>query len=84
MSPGRGAIIRGFTPKDVHDSLVVIGALEALAGRLACNAASDAAIAEVRALRNRIRPARGDHPARLVAGRLGQARRRSVSAVARQ
>src|SRR6187200_2459537 len=25
LSPGRGAIVRSFTPKDVHDCLTVIG-----------------------------------------------------------
>jgi DNA-binding GntR family transcriptional regulator len=54
LSPGRGAIIRAFTLKDVRDSLVVIGALESLAGRLVCAEASDAAIAEVRALHDRM------------------------------
>lgn len=50
LAPGRGAIVRRFTPKDVHDSLVVLQELEALAGRLACTHASDEQIAQVRAL----------------------------------
>jgi len=54
LSPGRGAIIRSFTPKDVHDCLTVIGTLEGLAGREACATANDAAIAEVRALHDRM------------------------------
>jgi DNA-binding GntR family transcriptional regulator len=54
LSPGRGAVVRQFTPKDVHDSLVVIADLEALAGRLACANASDAQIREIRDLHNRM------------------------------
>lgn len=50
LAPGRGAIVRRFTPKDVHDSLIVLKELEALAGRLACARASDEQIAQVRAL----------------------------------
>lgn len=50
LAPGRGAIVRRFTPKDVLDSLVVLQELEALAGRLACARAGDGQIAEVRAL----------------------------------
>jgi DNA-binding GntR family transcriptional regulator len=51
---GRGAVVRRFTSKDVHDSLVVMEALEGLAGRLACASATDAEIAEVRALHDRM------------------------------
>jgi DNA-binding GntR family transcriptional regulator len=54
LSPGRGGVVRRFTPKDVQDSLLVIGTLEALAGRLACERASDAEIAAVRALHDRM------------------------------
>lgn len=50
LAPGRGAIVRRFTPKDVRDSLIVLQELEALAGRLACVHASDEQIAQVRAL----------------------------------
>jgi DNA-binding GntR family transcriptional regulator len=50
LSPGRGAVVRRFSSKDVRDSLVVIGDLEALAGRLACHCASDAGIRAVRRL----------------------------------
>ncbi|NVO16296.1 MAG: GntR family transcriptional regulator [Rhodoplanes sp.] len=54
LSPGRGAVVRQFTRKDIHDSLVVIGDLEALAGRLACAQATDQQIREVRDLHDRM------------------------------
>jgi DNA-binding GntR family transcriptional regulator len=54
LSPGRGAVVRRFTPKDIHDSLVVIGDLEGLAGRLACVHASDEQVREVRNLHDRM------------------------------
>lgn len=54
LSPGRGAVVRQFTAKDVHDSLIVLADLEGLAGRLACEHASDDEIREVRALHDRM------------------------------
>lgn len=54
LAPGRGAMVRRFTAKDIHDSLVVIGDLEALAGRLACSHATDEQIREVRDLHDRM------------------------------
>ncbi|WP_279482162.1 GntR family transcriptional regulator [Aureimonas sp. SK2] len=48
LVPSRGAVVRRFDRKDVHDMLVVIRELEHLAGRLACEAGSDAGIAAVR------------------------------------
>ena len=50
----RGAVVRKFTAKDVRDMLDVLAVLEAFAGRLACRAASDADIAEVRRLHDRM------------------------------
>jgi DNA-binding GntR family transcriptional regulator len=50
LVPTRGAVVRRFTPKDVQDSLIVLGNLEALAGRLACAHATDAEIVQIRAL----------------------------------
>ncbi|MDP8919490.1 MAG: GntR family transcriptional regulator [Pseudomonadota bacterium] len=50
LSPGRGAVVRQFSAKDVHDSLIVLGNLEGLAGWLACEHATDAEIGEVRQL----------------------------------
>jgi DNA-binding GntR family transcriptional regulator len=47
LSPGRGAVVRKFTAKDIHDSLIVLAQLEALGGRLACAIASDEQIDEV-------------------------------------
>jgi DNA-binding GntR family transcriptional regulator len=54
LSPGRGAVVRQFTAKDVHDSLIVLGSLEGLAGKLACANATDAEIREVRRLHDRM------------------------------
>jgi DNA-binding GntR family transcriptional regulator len=50
LVPSRGALVRNLTPKDVRDMLTVLGALEELAGRLACANALDAGIAEIRRL----------------------------------
>lgn len=50
LTPSRGATVRRLTPADVLDMLRVLGALEALAGELACAAASDSEIDEVRDL----------------------------------
>ena len=52
LVPSRGALVRRFSAKDVQDSLIVLGNLEALAGRLACSHATDAEIGEIRALHN--------------------------------
>jgi len=54
LAPGRGAVVRQFTRKDIHDSLVVTGDLEALAGRLACRDATDEQIRAVRDLHDRM------------------------------
>ena len=48
LVPSRGAVVRRFGRKDVHDMLVVIRELEHLAGRLACEAGSEDGIAAVR------------------------------------
>ncbi|AUX79676.1 MULTISPECIES: GntR family transcriptional regulator [Sinorhizobium] len=50
LVPSRGAVVKRFSAKDVKDMLTVLQSLEELAGRLACEAASDAEIAEIRAL----------------------------------
>lgn len=50
LVPSRGAVVKRFSAKDVRDMLTVLQTLEELAGRLACEAATDAEIAEVRAL----------------------------------
>ena len=48
LAPGRGAVVRSFSSKDVEDSLIVLANLENLAGRLACIHASDEAIRAIR------------------------------------
>lgn len=50
LVPGRGAVVRKLTPKDVRDMLDVLGAIETLGGRLACRNATDAEIAGLRRL----------------------------------
>lgn len=50
LVPARGAVVRRFSGKDLADSLVVLKAMEELAGRLACAQAEDAAIDEAAAL----------------------------------
>ena len=50
LLPNRGAIVSQMDPVRLGESLAVMGALEALAGELACRNASDAQINEIRAL----------------------------------
>lgn len=50
LVPGRGAMVRKLTAKDVKDMLDVLGALEQLAGALTCRNATDENIREVRRL----------------------------------
>jgi DNA-binding GntR family transcriptional regulator len=52
LVPARGAVVHRFSPKDVEDMLIVLGTLEALAGRLACANATDAQLREMRGLHN--------------------------------
>jgi DNA-binding GntR family transcriptional regulator len=52
--PARGAIVRKLTPEAVASTLEVMAALEALAGRLACARATDADIAGVRRIHDRM------------------------------
>lgn len=54
LSPGRGAVVREFTARDIHDSLVVLAHLERLGGRLACVNATDAQIREICDLHTRM------------------------------
>ena len=54
LVPGRGGIVRQLTPQDVRNMLDVLIALETLAGRLACRGATDAQIADVRKLHDRM------------------------------
>lgn len=54
LLPGRGAVVKVFTAKDVRDMLDVIALLEERAGILAC-AADDATIGAIVALHERMR-----------------------------
>ncbi|PXA96185.1 GntR family transcriptional regulator [Nostoc sp. 3335mG] len=50
LLPNRGARVRAFTEKDIRELFEVMGGLEALAGRLACEHITDAELAEVEQL----------------------------------
>ena len=50
LLPNRGAIVARLDPVRISHTLAVMGALEGLAGEMACAQADDAAIAEMRAL----------------------------------
>jgi DNA-binding GntR family transcriptional regulator len=50
LLPNRGAIVSQIDATRLSESLAVMGALEALAGELACRNATDAQINEIRAL----------------------------------
>jgi len=50
LLPNRGAIVSQMDPVRLTESLAVMGALEALAGELACANATDAQVNEIRAL----------------------------------
>lgn len=52
LVPSRGAVVRRFEARDVHNMLTVLAKLEELAGELACRMATDEQIAEVRAVHN--------------------------------
>jgi len=64
LLPNRGAWVTELTPEDVDELFPVMAALEALSGELACRNASDADIAEVRALHYQmaLHHARGEQP----------------------
>jgi DNA-binding GntR family transcriptional regulator len=65
LLPNRGARVAQITGKDLSDLFPVMGALEGLAGELACTRISDQAIAGIRALHDEMlaHHARGDRPA---------------------
>ena len=50
LVPGRGAIVRKLSRRDVRGMLDVLSALEVLAARLACRHAAPSAIAQIRGL----------------------------------
>jgi DNA-binding GntR family transcriptional regulator len=54
LVPGRGAIIKKLTPRDVQEMLEVQEVLEIAAARTACRMASDAEIAGLRALHDQM------------------------------
>jgi DNA-binding GntR family transcriptional regulator len=62
LLPHRGAIVAALQPERLAETLTVMGALEALAGELACRNASDAQVGEIRALHYEMlaQHARGD------------------------
>jgi DNA-binding GntR family transcriptional regulator len=62
LLPNRGAVVSALDPVKLSESLVVMGALEALAGELACRSATEAQINEIRALHYEMKAyhARGD------------------------
>jgi DNA-binding transcriptional regulator YhcF (GntR family) len=50
LLPNRGALVADPSPIEIRDMLQVLGVLEAVAGELACSAASAEEIAEIKAL----------------------------------
>lgn len=50
LIPSRGAMVRELTRKDAHDMLAVLSRLEAMAGPLTCQNATDEDIREIRRL----------------------------------
>nr|NIN39278.1 FCD domain-containing protein [Gammaproteobacteria bacterium]NIT17008.1 FCD domain-containing protein [Gammaproteobacteria bacterium] len=54
LTPHRGAQVSMLTAEDMGEAFPVIGALEALAGELACQNATDAEIARIEALHDRM------------------------------
>lgn len=47
LRPGRGPVVRKFTPQDAREMLEVIAEMEAFAGRLACENATDEEIGNI-------------------------------------
>jgi DNA-binding GntR family transcriptional regulator len=62
LLPNRGAIVSAIDPVRIAETLAVMGALEALAGELACMHASDGQVNEIRSLHQEMlaNHARGD------------------------
>lgn len=54
LTPNRGAAVSKLTRADIEETFPVIGALEALAGELACANATDAEIAQITRLHERM------------------------------
>ena len=64
LLPNRGARVAGFDMADLADAFPVMGALEALAGKIAAANATDAEISAIEALHNAMRIAYGDRDLR--------------------
>ena len=60
LTPHRGAQVSMLTVEDMEEAFPVIGALEALAGELACQNATDAEIARIGQLHERMASAHAD------------------------
>jgi DNA-binding GntR family transcriptional regulator len=54
LLPNRGARVAKLTPLDIQHLFEVLGCLEARAGKLACERASDAEVCEIRAIHRRM------------------------------
>lgn len=54
LVPTRGAVVRQFHAKDIKDMLLVLKTLESLAGRIACERATDEQIAHIRSLHDQM------------------------------
>ncbi len=54
VRPSKGSVVRKWTPDEVYSMLEVLGHLEKLAGELACQRATDAEIAELIDLHERM------------------------------
>ena len=55
--PNRGAVVRNPSPKEIQDMLRVLATLDALAGELTCELATDAELDELQALQFEMRAA---------------------------
>jgi DNA-binding GntR family transcriptional regulator len=49
LRPNRGAVVNGLTAQDLANAFPVMGALEALAGEIACQMITDSELAKIRA-----------------------------------
>lgn len=64
LLPNRGAIVTEPTPEDTHDKMIVLASLECLAVELACERASDADLAQIRALHEEMMRHYAEHDVR--------------------
>ena len=81
LLPNRGAVVCDPSPQEIRDLLGVLAALEALAGEQAAAAATDAEIAEIRALHFEMLAA-FERQDRLAYFKLNQAIHRAIAAAA--